>query len=197
MRNLLLSILLMISTIVLAENHYVYYNTNDCIPQIVGTNLQYTADSVAIDGTTMGGIDWTVIQVAKFTNDIPIDFTSVTQVDIVRVLPQTIDEHQAAKSIEIKYCENTFMLICQQLTGTNIKCSFSDLKFILDDMSETNFAQCAVISLNLLSIDAELKREEGLLWWDDCAWHPDLSMLMYRRSKIRALSNKGFLKASK
>jgi len=59
------------------------------------------------------------------------------------------------------------------ITGTtsHTKLSFTQIKVIIEAMP---VEQQPLVSIKLLAIDAELKREGGNLWWDDCIWHPEL-----------------------
>jgi len=80
---------------------------------------------------------------------------------------------QAAKPLALKTAENAFLSMCDQISGgtSHIKLGFAALEqLILQLPSE----QQILVSVRLLAIDAELKREGGNLWWDDCAWHPEL-----------------------
>jgi hypothetical protein len=80
---------------------------------------------------------------------------------------------QSAKPLVLKKAENTFLALCDQLTGvtTHAKLGFDLIKEILENLP----AEMQIgASLQLLAIDAELKREGGNLWWDDCAWHPEI-----------------------
>lgn len=89
-----------------------------------------------------------------------------------KLYPLSEDERQAAKSLTLREVEQNFMNLCAQL-GSQEKLGFSEISAILDDMEDRNAA--IVLSLKLLAIDAEGKREGGLNWWDDCAVHPELA----------------------
>ena len=88
------------------------------------------------------------------------------------------------KSIQLKVAENRFLSMCDLLAGqtNHIKLGFADLEGIISGI--TNSEQQVFISVNLLSIDAECKREGGLMWWDTCSWHPDAIPYMSARSKL-------------
>jgi hypothetical protein len=78
---------------------------------------------------------------------------------------------QAAKSAALKNAENNFLSLCDVLTAAtnHAKLSFAELNAIIAAMP---LEQQLVIGVKLLAVDAEAKREGGLLWWDDCTWHP-------------------------
>jgi hypothetical protein len=92
----------------------------------------------------------------------------------VEILAEAERARQAAKSLVVRTAENRFLALCDTLTGltTHVKLSFEAITTILAAMPPE---QSIVLSLQLLAIDAELKREAGLQWWDDCAWHPELA----------------------
>ena len=81
---------------------------------------------------------------------------------------------QDAKSLTLKTVENTFLLMCDQLTGvtTHTKLGFDQINAVISGLTDQN--QAVMLSLKLLEIDAEAKREGGLLWWDTCTWHSDI-----------------------
>ncbi|MFA6063944.1 MAG: hypothetical protein WC736_15255 [Gallionella sp.] len=81
-----------------------------------------------------------------------------------------IQRKQAAKPAELKQCENNFLLLCEQLTGKRDKVGFDTLRTIIEAMLQTDPQTAMVLSLKLLSIDAEGKRFSAT-WWDSCAWH--------------------------
>jgi len=81
---------------------------------------------------------------------------------------------QAAKSLALKTVENNFLLFCEILTGSKDKLGFAQLEAILNAMLVTDPNNAIVLSVRLLAIDAEGKREGGNIWWDDVCWHPEL-----------------------
>jgi len=81
---------------------------------------------------------------------------------------------QSKKPYKLKVVENKFIDYCEQLTGLKEKASFDQLNTIITQMLETDPNTATVLSLNLLAIDAEAKREGGLEWWDTCDWHDDI-----------------------
>lgn len=82
-------------------------------------------------------------------------------------------EIQTAKPLVLKKAENAFLTMCDTLTGTNThtKLGFEEIKTIIFSLPTE---QQLVLSVQLLSIDAELKREGGNLWWDTCEWHKEI-----------------------
>ena len=88
---------------------------------------------------------------------------------------------QAKKALVLKTAENAYLTMCDQLSGqtAHTKLGFGELKTIIGTLPAE---QQVLVTLNLLALDAELKREGGLMWWDDCAWHPDACLLCYHLS---------------
>lgn len=81
---------------------------------------------------------------------------------------------QDAKPLALKAVENKFLAMCDQLTGTasHTKLGFGDIQIAIDAIPDP--ATKMMVSVQLLAIDAEAKREGGNLWWDDCTWHADI-----------------------
>lgn len=82
---------------------------------------------------------------------------------------------QAAKSEALKVVENRFLSLCEQLTGSKTKASFGTLNTAIEGLMTNDAATATAVSLRLLAIDAEAKREGGLNWWDTCTWHEDVA----------------------
>lgn len=101
------------------------------------------------------------------------DGTEMTAEEKVAVDVAEEDARQAAKPLVLKTCENSFLGLCDQLTGTNthVKIGFDVIKMII---AELPLEYQVSASIQLLATDAELKREGGNLWWDDCVWHPEI-----------------------
>lgn len=80
---------------------------------------------------------------------------------------------QDAKTLALKTIENSFLSMCDQLTGqtTHAKLTFVQIRTIIGTLSAE---QQVLLAVQLLIIDAEAKREGGNLWWDTCAWHTDI-----------------------
>jgi len=81
---------------------------------------------------------------------------------------------QLAKPLPLRIAENKFLGLCDQLTGStnHTKLSFGQIEAIGDAI--TDEATRIGVAIKLLALDAELKREGGNNWWDDCEWHPEL-----------------------
>jgi len=81
---------------------------------------------------------------------------------------------QTSKSDELKTTENNFLSMCDLLTQstTHEKLGFDEIHEILNDWPDP--MQKVDLSISLLAIDAQAKREGGLEWWDTCAWHEDI-----------------------
>jgi hypothetical protein len=78
----------------LAKTNYVYYSIDKNLPQIVTNSYSYSIDqdSVSMGNLLLSGINWSLIRVDSFTNDIPRPFTNVNQVTRINVLPLTLDD---------------------------------------------------------------------------------------------------------
>ena len=92
---------------------------------------------------------------------------------------------QTLKPFDVKAAENGFLLVCQSLTGSRTKLSFGDIRLLIEDMKATNFQAAADLSISLLSIDSELKRECGEKWWNSCVWHPEIVNQVKERNAKR------------
>ena len=79
---------------------------------------------------------------------------------------------QAAKSDALKAVENNFYTLCAAL-GLAGKPTFAEINAALTAMQSSDPDTAVVLSLKLLAIDAEGKREGGLEWWDDAATHAE------------------------
>lgn len=67
--------------------------------------------------------------------------------------------------------QNQYMTLCGQLTGqAPCKLGFAELQSIITGMQSTNPEMAMGLALQLLTLDAALKREGGLKWWDACKW---------------------------
>lgn len=67
--------------------------------------------------------------------------------------------------------QNQYMTMCGQLTGqAPCKLGFAELQAIITGMQTTNPEMAMGLALQLLTLDAALKREGGLQWWDSCSW---------------------------
>lgn len=66
--------------------------------------------------------------------------------------------------------QNQYLTLCDQLTGgtAHVKLGFAELQAIIAEMPDKQTAM--VVALQLLTLDAALKREGGLQWWDNCEW---------------------------
>jgi hypothetical protein len=84
------------------------------------------------------------------------------------------DARRKHKPLKLKQVENKFLLLCDQLTGgqDKTKLGFDTLQMATEQIQDVSTK--IMVSLQLLAIDAEAKREGGLLWWDDCNWNIDI-----------------------
>jgi len=123
------------------------------------------------DGTEMTAEEKRVVDLpAKYKHE---DGTEMTEAEKAAVDAAAEAARQAAKPLVLKMSENSFLGLCDQLTGTNthVKIGFNMIKMII---AELPLEYQVSASIQLLATDAELKREGGNLWWDDCVWHPEI-----------------------
>jgi hypothetical protein len=90
----------------------------------------------------------------------------------VDLATESARQHQ--KSPALKKAENSYLTMCDTLSATNThaKLGFDALKAMITTLP---MEQQILLSIQLLVLDAELKREGGNNWWDDCSWHPELN----------------------
>ena len=82
---------------------------------------------------------------------------------------------QMAKPMALKRAENNFFALCFALFGDMEKRGFAAITDKLDAMKATDAQTAIVLSIQLLGIDAEAKREGGLAWWDDATYHEEVA----------------------
>lgn len=78
---------------------------------------------------------------------------------------------QAAKPDALKGAENNFYLLCNAVFGDFQKRTFAELNAAIEAIKATDFSAAVELSVRLLAVDAEAKREGGLKWWDDAVQH--------------------------
>ncbi len=87
---------------------------------------------------------------------------------------QTLAEAEAAlqdlKSDELKSAENGFFAIAGML-GLSGKPSFGEVTAALTALQATDVNAAVILSIQLLGVDAEAKREGGNEWWDTASIH--------------------------
>ena len=83
-------------------------------------------------------------------------------------------DRQLNKPLALKKAENNYFYMCYALFGDMQKRGFAALTAKLDEMKSTDPQTAIVMSIQLLGIDAEAKREGGLEWWDDATYHPEV-----------------------
>lgn len=81
---------------------------------------------------------------------------------------------KSEKCLELKQVENSFLQICEQLTGSKNKLGFSELQSNIENLMLINQQEAITLSIKLLTIDASGIRYGGTLWWDDISWHSDI-----------------------
>lgn len=94
---------------------------------------------------------------------------------VVDRLTADIEAEQRAADLAtngVRYTlQNQYMTLCGQLTGqAPCKLGFAELQAIITGMQTTNPEMAMGLALQLLTLDAALKREGGLQWWDNCVW---------------------------
>ena len=110
MKKIIMTILMLISVNAFAQTNYMFYNTNGNIQKVSSTMSYVEAkDTLQMGDVTMGGIDWTVMCLGSFTNQIPEEFTNANQVAINKIKPLTEEEYQNAKSANLKMLENIYV----------------------------------------------------------------------------------------
>ena len=102
--------------------------------------------------------------------------TFLTAAEVAQAQADAETAMQFAKSPELKTVENTFLSMCDQLTGntTHMKQDFATLENILFTMEQTNAVQALTISNELLMINEQGQKYGGLQWYDTCTWHQDI-----------------------
>lgn len=109
-----------------------------------------------------------------FTNEEIAAIDEAEQSAIIAQQEQDAIDYQLNKSLKLKTVENNFLLLCEQLLGSRNKASFDDLNTALTTLLSIDQGTAIVLSLKLLAIDAEAKREGGLNWWDTAEFHEDI-----------------------
>jgi len=80
-------------------------------------------------------------------------------------------EKQSQKPEELKAAENAFYDLCFQLFGDYTKRGFAEIRTKITEMQAVDPMGAVNVSLSLLAIDAEAKREGGNDWWDTAVKH--------------------------
>jgi len=94
---------------------------------------------------------------------------SVEEIEQIKVADEV--EMQAAKSVELKALENEFYELCNQLFGDYGKRGFVEIRAKVEQLQATDPMLAVTMSLRLLAIDAEARREGGDKWWDTAIRH--------------------------
>jgi hypothetical protein len=82
-------------------------------------------------------------------------------------------QRQLDKSLQLKIYENQYLGICQQLGGVG-KLGFDELQARITALMAQDKDTAVMLTLQLLTLDAAGKREGGLKWWDDIAYHAEI-----------------------
>jgi len=85
-------------------------------------------------------------------------------------------DRQAAKPRALRKAENAFFELTYAIYGNMDKRGFDVLGATLDAIAANpeTAMQAIVLSLRLLAVDAQAKREGGNHWWDDAIYHGPL-----------------------
>jgi hypothetical protein len=102
------------------------------------------------------------------------EYNDITQAEYDAQQVQRELDRQAAKPAALKVVERRFLDLCETLSGQRAKLGFAYISATIEAMMSTDPTMATALSLRLLAIDAEGKREGGLAWWDDCADHPEV-----------------------
>jgi hypothetical protein len=82
-------------------------------------------------------------------------------------------QRQLDKPLQLKIYENQYLGICQQLGGVG-KLGFDELQARITSLMAQDKDTAVMLTLQLLTLDAAGKREGGLKWWDDIAYHAEI-----------------------
>ena len=126
------------------------------------------------DGYERSGITW---QDGDGTNAVAIYHDQLIADRLAREAAQAATNEvirQSAKSLELKATENSYLMVCQQLSGSRTKLGFADLEARITALMATDKDTAVALTLKLLTLDASGKREGGNKWWDDIAWHQEI-----------------------
>ena len=83
-------------------------------------------------------------------------------------------ERQAAKPDKLKAAENKFFDLCFAMLGDRQKRGFDEISAAIEAIATTDQETATALSLRLLAVDAECKREGGNQWWDTAAYHEEI-----------------------
>ena len=143
-----------------------------------GTNaIAYFADVAppAAGYMRVSGIEWTNVGTPQVAGVYQDRLTSEIDAEAAAAQAQAEIDRQAAKSDALKGAENSYLNICQQLTGKRDKLGFAELEAIVSSLMATDPNTAVALTLRLLTIDAAGKREGGLKWWDDIQYHAEVT----------------------
>ena len=118
--------------------------------------------AVVPDGETMTSQSWSLVD--------GVMMQSIVSSPTAEVEAAAEAAMQATKSDELKAVENRFFALSATL-GLSGRPTFTEISAALETLQITSPDAAVVASLQLLSIDAEAKREGGLDWWDSAAVH--------------------------
>ncbi len=111
--------------------------------------------------------DWNGLSVSNgvlLSHGIVVPYITKAQAEAIR---------QLEKPLQLKIYENQYLGICQQLGGTG-KLGFDELQAKITALMAQDKDTAVMLTLQLLTLDAAGKREGGLKWWDDIAYHAEI-----------------------
>jgi len=175
-------IVLMVGNIMADTNvntYFVRYIQETGVTTAYDKDFPYTSYKFSSDGTYFTGMiaDLNVrLGLFSTTNDPdPKLRENISQFpDAFILLHPKEDYIQAVKTTTLKLAENKFMDVCESIIGQKVKLGFDEIQEIIEPMQTNNPEMFMGLSIKLLAIDSELKREGGVKWWDDCIYHPEV-----------------------
>jgi hypothetical protein len=141
---------------------------------LLGIGWRYTSELPPVaDGYERGPIRW---EDADGTNARAVYVDTLTADRVAAQAAQAVTNEinrQLDKPLQLKIYENQYLGICQQLGGTG-KLGFDELQAKITALLSQDKDTAVMLTLQLLTLDAAGKREGGLKWWDDIAYHAEI-----------------------
>ena len=204
MKNIFASVLvlLLVATTASAGPYYVRYFKDDGRVNEYAVDFPFSSYRMAPDGRSFYGFPDSTRAQGLFSTTYDAapssGRTNISQFADAVVLEHPYDDYiQASKSDVVKACENKFLMVCEQLTGSRDKLGFDELGLLVGEVGQTNFVAGQMLFNNLTYINQYLLRESSPQWWDTCVWHSDVTVEMIERmdsDKLKAAKAKGLKK---
>lgn len=179
MRNILIAICLLATSVAMADNKFIYDvpsgNITEETPMatagsgsaILGARVWYINNGTPALGLTPN-LYWTNTE--DPTNPMVMRYNNVSELaSWTNLWPITEDQRQALKDPDQKQLENNFQVLWQYL-GFPEKPGFGGIWYMLSDWTNQN--QAVQFEMFGLGLDSNLRLYDPS-WWDDCAWHPE------------------------